>query len=148
MIEEQLVIGSWFSYYNQATNLLKKKDYKKAYHCTMKCFDFVKYDLESDQEKKQAVLIEQYFKTILLIKDCYKKKGCLNCAEKQLRTGLCCFNKMKGHYACTKFVKLVIDKAIDDIKIEIRKFYLEHHMVFRDSLFSNYENKKWSTTDK
>ena len=141
-----LTIGSWSTYYNKAIQYLEQNDYRNAYVNALKCFDFVKYEFQSPKEGQQITLVEQYFKTVLLFKDCYVKKGCINCAESQLTWGLHCLNNLKDGFPCSKLVNIVINKAISDLKIETRKFYLKNQMFFRNYFY--LQNENWITLKK
>ncbi|MBT6326802.1 MAG: hypothetical protein HOJ35_12610 [Bdellovibrionales bacterium] len=141
-MRKQSATQSWEESYKLGQKSLKNKNLKDAYKSGTECLNIIKYAFNKSTTKHQLNLLDNYFKSILLLKSCSQERNCLGCQEEQY---LCAINSLvylnnsKAHHA---WVRVKAAEIALTFKEKLNNFYNKNNMNYKRTLLNRKLTKQ------
>jgi len=136
------MIGAWtFNYAMGMTNLLSG-NIKNAYQYGCTCRHIIASNFKSSPSRVKPSLVENYYKTVILLKSCSDYQKCNKCAEKQLLTGFDSLCNLKNSFPEDRNLTDSTYKYLNLLNKDLLAFYTKNKMNYELNIFRNKYRKE------
>lgn len=129
-------------YWQGKTNLFFFGNHEIAYSCGMHCWKIIDRAFVHSPQKEKMINLERYYRTIKLLAQCSKMRGCPHCEEEVLKGAFGSYSRIRKIYCDNKKINEKSFMFMTRLKKDILNFYEKNEMPEKKKEFCKTYKKE------